>query len=70
MVEMSSPLSVNSHHAIQLAARGQISRIEARVCHVRPAIDQGRYLVGLEFVTPAHVVDDEALGARLDKERV
>ena len=68
LVEMSSPLSVNSHHAVQLAARGQISRIEARVCHVRAAIDQGRYLVGLEFVTPAQVVD-EALIARVDKER-
>ena len=38
---------------MQLAHRGHVSTLDARVRHVRPAIDRGRYLVGLEFLSPS-----------------
>ena len=62
LVEVSFPLSVDSQHSVQLGAHGHISALDVRVRHVRPAIDVGRYLIGLEFLAPAHIVD-EALGS-------
>ena len=65
---MSFPLSVDSQHSVQLGARGHVSTLDVRVRHVRPAIEAGRYLIGFEFVAPAHVVD-EALGSGVEQER-
>jgi hypothetical protein len=67
LVEVSFPLPVESQHAIQLGAHGHVSTLNVRVRHVRPAIDLGRYLVGLEFLAPAQQVD-EALGSSTDHE--
>ena len=68
LVEVSFPLSVDSQHSVQLGVRGHISQLDVRVRHVRPAIERGRYLIGLEFVSPAHIVD-EALGTGVEQER-
>lgn len=68
LVEISFPLSVNSRQVVQFAHRGHVSTLDARVRHVRPAIDRGRYLVGLEFLSPQAQVD-EALGLGVDPER-
>lgn len=68
LVEMSYPLSVDSQQAVQLSHRGHVSSLDVRVRHVRPAIEPGRYLVGLEFLSPQQVVD-EALGLGAEFER-
>ena len=68
LVELSYPLPVDSQHTVQLGAHGHVSVLDVRVRHVRSAIEVGRYLIGLEFVAPAHVVD-EALGSSTDWER-
>ena len=68
LVEMSSPLSVDSQHSVQLSVRGHLATVDARVRHVRPAIDMGRFLIGFEFITPAHVID-EALATTSDQDR-
>ena len=65
---MSFPLSLDSRHSVQLGHRGHISTLDVRVCHVRPAIDMGRYLIGLEFLAPAQVVD-EALDSGVERDR-
>lgn len=65
---MAFPLSVDSTHSVQLSHRGQISALDVRVRHVRAAIDVGRYLIGLEFLAPAQVVD-VALGSGVEQDR-
>lgn len=69
-VEMEFPLSVDSHHAVQIGITGQqhISTVEVRVRHVRPAIELGHYVIGLEFLGPAQVVE-EVLGSSAEQER-
>ena len=67
-MEISFPLSVDSRQAVQLTHRGHVTTLDARVRHVRPAIDRDRYLVGLEFLSPQAEVE-EALGLGIDSER-
>ena len=54
-----------SMQAVQFTHRGHVTTLNARVRHVRPAIDRDRYLVGLEFLSPQADVD-EALGLGID----
>lgn len=68
LVEISFPLSVDSRQAVQFTHRGHVTTLDARVRHVRPAIDRDRYLVGLEFLSPQAAVE-EALGLAIDPER-
>jgi hypothetical protein len=68
LVELWQPLPVDSQHTVQLGAHGHVSVLDVRVRHVRPAIEFGRYLIGLEFLAPAHVVD-EALGSSTERDR-
>lgn len=65
---MSFPLSVDSQHSVQLGTRGHVSTLDVRVRHARPAIEAGRYLIGLEFIGSAQIVD-EMLGASVEPER-
>ena len=60
-MEVPFPLPVDSHHALQVVTYDHVSALEARVRHVRPAFEMGRFLVGLEFTTPEHLVR-EAIG--------
>ena len=70
LVEVPFPLPVDSHHAVQVVTYDHVSALEARVRHVRPAFEMGRFLVGLEFTTPEHLVR-EALGTfEIDREAV
>ena len=62
LVEVPFLLAVDSHHAVHVTTEDRDSVLDARVRHIRPAFEMGRYLVGLEFTTPEHVVR-EALGA-------
>ena len=61
MVEVSFPLPVDSQHSVQVRSEDRITTIDARVRHVRPAMEMGRFLVGLEFSAPERVLV-EALG--------
>ena len=61
LVEVPFSLPVDSQQGVQVVTEDHVSAIEARVRHVRPAFEMGRYLVGLEFTTPEHLVR-EALG--------
>jgi c-di-GMP-binding flagellar brake protein YcgR len=61
LVEVPFLLPVDSQHAMQVTTDEHVSTLEGRVRHVRPAFEMGRYLVGLEFTTPEHLVR-EVLG--------
>jgi c-di-GMP-binding flagellar brake protein YcgR len=61
LVEVPFPLPVDSQQAVQLVTDDHVSAIDARVRHVRPAFQMGRFLVGLEFTSPEHQVR-QALG--------
>jgi c-di-GMP-binding flagellar brake protein YcgR len=70
LVEVPFSLPVDSRHAVQVVTFDHVSALEARVRHVRPAFEIGRFLVGLEFMTPEHLVR-EALGSVItDREAV
>lgn len=70
LVEMPFPLPVDSQQPVQVVTDDHVSALEARVRHVRPAFEMGRFLVGLEFTTPEHLVR-EALGSvAIDSEPV
>lgn len=68
LVELSFALPVDSQHSVQLASDGQVATVEARVRHVRPSFEVGRFLVGLEFTGPEHAL--QALGPVADQETV
>lgn len=61
LVEVPFPLPVDSQHPVQVVTYDHVAAFEARVRHVRPAFEMGRFLIGLEFTTPEHLVR-EALG--------
>lgn len=61
MVEVSFPLPVHSQHSVQVRAEDHSATVDARVRHIRPAMEMGRFLVGLEFSAPEPVLV-EALG--------
>jgi hypothetical protein len=61
LVEVPFPLPVDSQQAVQIVTEDHVSAVGARVRHIRPAFEMGRFLVGLEFTTPEHLVR-EALG--------
>jgi hypothetical protein len=61
LVEVPFPLPVDSQHAVQVATFDRVAALEARVRHIRPAFEMGRFLIGLEFTTPEYLVR-EALG--------
>ncbi len=70
LVELPFPPAVDSRHSVHVGVDAHMSTLDVRVRHVRPAFDVGRYLVGLEFNAPEHIVH-EALGrAFADSERV
>lgn len=54
-------LVVDSLHSVQVTTDEHVSALEARVRHIRPAFEMGRFLVGLEFTTPEYLVH-EAFG--------
>jgi hypothetical protein len=61
LVEVPFPLPVDSQHPVQVVTFDHVSMLEARVRHSRPAFEMGKFLIGLEFTTPEHLVR-EALG--------
>ena len=61
LVEVPFPLPIDSQQAVQVVTDDHVSALNARVRHIRPAFQMGRFLVGLEFTTPEHMVR-EALG--------
>ena len=70
LVEMAFPLAVDSRHAVQVSLDHHLATIEARVRHVRPSFEMGRFLVGLEFTAPDHVPLEALGGALADRESV
>jgi PilZ domain len=67
LVEMAFPPAVDSQHAVYVRWDHHVSTIEARVRHVRPSFEMGRFLVGLEFTPPDHVLH-EVLEGGFDRE--
>jgi len=61
LVELPFPPAVDSEHRVQVDVDGQTTDVDARVRHVRPAFETGRFLVGLEFTTTEQPLAD-ALG--------
>ena len=61
LVEVPFPLPIDSEQAVQVVTNDHVSALGARVRHIRPAFEMGRFLVGLEFTTPENMVL-EALG--------
>ena len=68
LIELSFALPVDSQHSVQVASDGQVATVEARVRHVRPSFEEGRFLVGLEFTVPEHAL--HAFGPGADHETV
>ena len=68
LIELGFPMTVNSQHPVQISLDGRLATVEARVRHVRPSFDVGRFLVGLEFTVPEHA--QHALGPSADVEAV
>ena len=51
LIEAHQPLAVESIQSVCLLLDGQPAIADARVRHLRPAIERDRYLVGVEFVS-------------------
>ena len=53
LIESPWPLQLETVHTLRLESHSQFSQVDARVCHVRPAVPgPDRYVIGLEFVAP------------------
>jgi hypothetical protein len=56
LIEVNQPLAVESMQSVCFIVDGQQAIADARVRHVRPApLENGRFLVGLEFVSTTTV---------------
>jgi hypothetical protein len=51
LIEAPQPLAVESVQSVCLIVDGQMALADARVRHVRPSLDNDRFLVGLEFTS-------------------
>ena len=51
LIEAHQPLAVESVQSVCLMLDGQPAIADARVRHLRPAVERDRYLVGVEFLT-------------------
>lgn len=51
LIEAHQPLAVESIQSVCLTLDGQPAIADARVRHLRPAVEPDRYLVGVEFLT-------------------
>lgn len=67
---MPFPLPVDSQHPVQVITEDHVSALDARVRHVRPAFEMGRFLIGLEFTTPEHLVREALSSFEIDSESV
>lgn len=51
LLEAHQPLAVESHQTVCVMLDGQPAMADARVRHLRPAIERDHYLVGVEFIS-------------------
>jgi hypothetical protein len=58
LVEAPHPLAVESVQSVCLLLDGHPALADARVRHVRPSVDNTRFLVGLEFVSASTMFVD------------
>ena len=65
LIEAPWSLPPNSVQSVRLESEHHVSKLEARVRHVRESYVGGHYLIGLEFLTVDGTVADQLEGVML-----